>query len=63
MEYNTVAEAQSVFDKPENIEINGRLLYIDYSTGQETKNETAGKNFEQPFKQIIFVVLDFMCIY
>ena len=46
MEYNSVAEAQSVFDKPEDIVINSRVLYIDYSTSQETKNETSSKNFE-----------------
>ena len=44
MEYNTLAEAQSVFEKPENIEMNGRVLYIDYSTNQEIKNETDGNH-------------------
>ena len=57
MEYNTVAEAQSVFEKPENIEINGRVLYIDYSTSQEVKTETPSKTFE-----LKYICLDFMCI-
>ena len=57
MEYNTIAEAQSVFEKPENIEINGRILYIDYSNNPEMKNETPGKRFEPKY-----ICLDFMCI-
>jgi len=44
VEFNTVAEAQSVFEKPENIEMNGRVLYIDYSTAQEVKNEPDGNH-------------------
>lgn len=39
VEYNSVAEAQSVFDNPENVELDGRVLYIDYSTAHETINE------------------------
>ena len=50
MEYDSVDEAQKVFNNPENIELNGRVLYIDYATGQEIKKETTGKIFESPFK-------------
>ena len=32
MEYTTVEEAQAVFDKPENIILDGRVIYIDYAT-------------------------------
>lgn len=31
VEYATVAEAQAVFDKPENIVIDGRIIYVDYA--------------------------------
>jgi len=27
-----VAEAQAVFDKPENVVLDGRVIYIDYAT-------------------------------
>ena len=50
VEYDSVDEAQTVFNNPENIELNGRVLYIDYATGQEIKKETTGKIFESPFK-------------
>ena len=56
MEFNTVAEAQSVFEKPENIEMNGRVLYIDYSTAQEVKNEPDGNHSKHTLQNI------FICI-
>lgn len=45
-----------MFDSPENIELNGRILYIDYATAQEMKNETS-KNFGPPFKYVISLFL------
>ena len=30
MYYSTVEEAKKVFDKPENIEVDGRVLVIDF---------------------------------
>ena len=32
MEYDSVEEAQAVFDKPENIILDGRVLFIDYAS-------------------------------
>lgn len=41
-----MAEAQKVFDSNENFELGGRVLYIDYSTGSEFKNETPSKQLD-----------------
>ena len=32
MEYATVDEAKAVFDKEENVILDGRVIYIDYAT-------------------------------
>ena len=32
MEYASVEDAKAVFDKPENIILDGRILYIDYAS-------------------------------
>ena len=32
MEYASVDEARAVFDKPENIVLDGRVLFIDYAS-------------------------------
>ena len=32
MEYASVEDAQAVFDKPENIILDGRVLFIDYAS-------------------------------
>ena len=32
MEYASVDEAKAVFDKPENIILDGRVIYIDYAS-------------------------------
>lgn len=48
MEYDNVDEAKKVFDHPENIELNGRILYIDYSTGNEMRTEDTGECPKQP---------------
>ena len=32
MEFASVEEAQAAFDKPENIVVDGRILFIDYAS-------------------------------
>lgn len=32
MEFASVEDAQAVFDKPENIVLDGRVLFIDYAS-------------------------------
>jgi len=51
VEYDTIDEAKKAFENPENIELNGRILYIDYSNSYEMGNENAGKCFKHSFKQ------------
>ena len=48
VEYATVAEAQAVFDKPENIVLDGRIIYIDYAT--RPIDEKIGKCYSRPHK-------------
>ena len=56
MEYASVDEAQKMFNNPENVELNGRVLYIDYSTGQEIKNETTGTHLSNKSYNFIFCI-------
>jgi len=37
--YSSVEEAKAVFDKPENIEVDGRVLFIDFITPKQPESE------------------------
>jgi len=41
--YATVEEAKAVFDKEENIEVDGKVLFINYSKPREGKKKKKNK--------------------
>lgn len=43
VEFANVEDAQNVFDSPENIELDGRVLYIDYGSDPKFDESERGK--------------------